>query len=124
MKWSIRVNARIWNLSDGYPSFGTGGSDENTDLEVPYPESLSRGHLLLKSFFGFIYCAIPHVFCLMFRIWWTSIILMIAWWVVLFTGKYPQSWHAFNVGTLRWLIRLQLYLGFMSDDYPRFSGKE
>jgi hypothetical protein len=50
--------------------------------------------------------------------------VFIAWWVVLFTGKYPETWHAFNVGTFRWITRVQLYMGFMTDEYPPFSGKE
>jgi hypothetical protein len=43
---------------------------------------------------------------------------------VLFTGKYPARWHAFNVGSYRWLYRISLYLGYFTDEYPKFSGKE
>jgi hypothetical protein len=32
--------------------------------------------------------------------------------------------HAFNVGTYRWVYRINLYLGFFTDKYPPFSGKE
>jgi len=48
----------------------------------------------------------------------------IAWWVVLFTGQYPKGWHEFNVGTLRWSTRINMYMAFMTDDYPPFTGKE
>lgn len=123
-RWNLRINARFYNLSDDYPSFGIKGTDEHTSLEIEYPESLSRGHLLLKSFFGAIYCALPHVFVLSFRMLWGSILSFLAFWAVLFTGEYPKNWHEFNVGTLRWSTRLNLYLGFMTDDYPPFSGKE
>jgi uncharacterized RDD family membrane protein YckC len=85
---------------------------------------LSRGLLLLRAFFGFLYVGIPHGFCLTFRSWATGIIAFLAWWVVLFTGKYPETWHAFNVGTYRWMMRVQLYMGFFTDEYPPFSGKE
>jgi hypothetical protein len=124
MKWAVRFNARTSNLVDGYPSFSTSGSDDRTNLEVQYPENLSRGRLLLKFFFGIFYCALPHGFALFFRMIWGAILSFVAWWVVLFTGKYPQSIHEFNVGTIRWMIRVQLYLGYMSDEYPKFSGKE
>lgn len=123
-KWSLRVQARIMNLSDGYPAFGIKGTDEFTNFEMPYPESLSRGTLLLKTFFGIFYCILPHGFCLMFRMIATQFLCFLAWWAVLFTGKYPASWHAFNVGTIRWSTRLNLYMGLMTDEYPRFSGKE
>jgi hypothetical protein len=112
------------NLVDGYPSLLPGGSDNLTNVEVEYPESLSRGSLLLKAFFGWLYCAIPHAFVLYFRMIWGMILTFIAWWVVLFTGSYPQSFHEFNVGTIRWATRLNLYLMNMTDQYPPFSGRE
>lgn len=123
-RWSLRLTARVYNLSDGYPAFGVKGTDEFTTFEMPYPESLSRGTLLLKAFFGGIYCALPHIFVWYFRFLWTLILMFLAWWAVLFTGNYPQSWHEFNVGTIRWITRVNLYLSFMTDDYPPFSGKE
>jgi len=123
-RWNLRLNARTYNLSDDYPAFGINGTDEFTSFDVEYPETLSRGHLLLKAFFGGLYCALPHALILFFRMLWTLILTFLAFWVVLFTGEYPASWHEFNVGTLRWGTRLNLYLTFMTDDYPPFSGKE
>lgn len=124
LKWTNRLYARLWNLSDGYPAIGLGGTDENTSLEVEYPESLSRGILLLRAFFGIFYVMIPHGIVLYLRMIASQIIIMIAWWIVLFTGSYPESMHSFNVGTIRWMTRLNLYMGFMTDEYPPFSGKE
>lgn len=41
MRWRLRLNARLLNLSDGYPAFGLSGTDdEYTQLEVPYPERI------------------------------------------------------------------------------------
>lgn len=123
-KWENRVNARLWNLSDDYPAFFPDGEDEFTNLEIQYPENLSRGHLLLKVFLGFFYCALPHAFVLFFRTIWSYILAFLAFWVVLFTAEYPEEWHDFNVGTLRWSLRVNLYMGFMTDEYPPFSGRE
>ncbi len=54
----------------------------------------------------------------------TSVVLVgIMFWVVLFTGKYPRAVHEFNVGTLRWALRVATYLSMMTDKYPPFSGK-
>jgi len=124
IKWNIRVNARLYNLSDGYPAFGINSSDQYTDFQMAYPESLSRGLAIVKLLFGVIYVGIPHLFILTFRSLWTQILVFISWWVILFTGSQPQSWHAFNVGTLRWSTRVNLYLSFMTDEYPPFSGRE
>jgi len=123
LKWSIRLYARLWNLSDGYPAIGLNGTDDKTSFEVEYPETLSRGLLLLRTFFGIFYVIIPHGFVLYLRIIASQIIMTIAWWVVLFTGSYPESMHEFNVGTVRYMIRLSLYLSYMTDKYPPFSGK-
>ncbi|MFC2100367.1 DUF4389 domain-containing protein [Bacteroidota bacterium] len=123
-KWNIRVSSRILNLSDGYPAFGIKGSDEFSDFQMPYPESLSRGLLLLRTFFGWLYVGIPHGFMLFFRMIGTYVLVFLAWWVVLFTGKYPENWHVFNVGTLRWNYRVSMYLLYMTDEYPPFTGKE
>jgi hypothetical protein len=124
LKWGIRLSARRYNLVDGYPAFFTSGEDTLTQLNIEYPENLSRGNLLLKTFLGAIYCYIPHAFVLMFRMFWGSILSIVAWWSVLFTGRYPESIHAFNVGTIRWSTRLSLYQKNMTDDYPPFSGLE
>ncbi len=123
-RWNLRLNARFSNLSDGYPAFGVNATDDLVSLEVEYPESLSRGHLLLKSFFGAFYCLLPHGFILLFRSLWGMILSFLAFWAVLFTGNYPASWHEFNVGTMRWSMRVNLYMNLMTDDYPPFSSKE
>ncbi len=122
-RWNLRVNARLMNLSDGYPEFFNSGTDDRTTFEMPYPENLSRGMAIVKLLFGWLYCALPHVFVLLFRMIWNQILLFIAWWVVLFTGKFPTSTHEFTVGTLRWGQRITNYLSYLSDDYPPFSGR-
>ena len=123
MRWRIRVNARISNLSDDYPPFGLDAKDEHITFEVPYPEKISRSLLLLRLFFGVIYVFIPHFVCLFFRMVWGSILTLVAWISVLFTKKFPASWHEFLVGTMRWDARVSLYLSFMTDTYPPFSSK-
>lgn len=122
-KWGLRVSARINNLADGYPSFGLNSEDENTDIKLVNPESLSRGLLLLRTFFGLIYVIIPHGFLLFFRFIATFFLMFLSWWAILFTAKYPKSWFDFNVGTIRWSLRVGFYMSFMTDVYPPFSGK-
>lgn len=121
--WQLRVNARVLNLSDGYPAFGLDVKDENVIFEIGYPETLSRGNVLLRAFFGIFYVIIPHMFILYFRMIGTYVLILISWWAVLFTGKYPKGMHEFVVGTLRWGLRLGLYMGNMTDKYPPFTGK-
>lgn len=124
LRWSLRLSARIYNVADGYPAFGINGTDEHTQFEVEYPEKISRGLVLLRLFFGFIYVYIPHGFILIFRAMFVGILVFFAWWVVLFTGKYPASFHNWVVGQIRWGYRLSLYMNFMTDKYPAFTGDE
>lgn len=123
LKWSTRVSARMLNLVDGYPSFGLSGIDDRTNVHVAYPETLSRGTLLLRAFFGFIYVYIPHGICLLFRFIGLYFVVLIAWWAILIVGKYPKVIHNYVVGTFRWIMRLNIYMKFMTDKYPPFSGK-
>jgi len=49
---------------------------------------------------------------------------MIAWWVVLITGKYPKGMHDYMVGVMRWSNRVMAYYYNLTDTYPPFSMKE
>jgi len=123
-KWNVRVMARMFNVSDGYPAFGVKASDENTDVVVPYPEKVSRGLTLLRLFFGMFYVLLPHGFILYFRAIFVGILAFLAWWVVLFTAEYPKMMHEWIVGQIRWQMRVNLYMTFMTDTYPPFTGDE
>ena len=71
-------------------------------LQVEYPESFSRGLLLLKVFLGWLYVGIPNGIILILRFIVVILILIGAWFAVPFTGNYPASWHKFVVDTIRW----------------------
>lgn len=124
MRWSLRLNARLSNVADGYPSFGIGGTDDKTSLEVEYPERISRGLVLVRLLFGVFYVYLPHFFILFFRAIFVSILQFLAWWIVLFTGTYPASFQNWVVGQFRWGTRISLYMGYMTDKYPAFTGDE
>jgi len=93
-------------------------------LEIEYPNSLSRGILLLKVFFGWIYVGIPHGFMLWLYGIAASFITFIAFWAILFTGKYPKGMFDFVVGYMRWSFRVNAYMNLLTDQYPPFSGNE
>lgn len=121
MRWSTRLTARMFNLSDGYPSFGPNGTDEATTVDFPLIH-IGRGQLIIRTLFGII-MMIPHVFCLYFRMIGLIFVNLISWFAVLFTGKLPVGMHEFTVRTLRWGMRLSLYMNFLSEGYPPFNGK-
>jgi hypothetical protein len=121
-RWGLRVGARLYNLADGYPAFGMNGTDDKTTFDLQFWQ-ISRGQLLLRSLLGIFYVGIPHMFALYIRSIATFFLAMFAFFAVLFTGKYPENWHRFNTGTMRWGVRLNLYLTWLYRDYPPFAGK-
>jgi hypothetical protein len=123
-RWYARVGASIMNLTDTGASYGLEGASDAVHLDLERPASISRGLTLLRLFFGWLYVGIPHGVCLGLRAIWSGVLGFLAWFTILFGGKYPAGWHAFNVGTTRWALRVGFYLLNMSDAYPAFSGKE
>lgn len=93
-------------------------------LVVDYPERLSRAILVLRLLFGWIYVGIPHGICIAIYAIAAMIVMVLAWFVVLFTGKYPRGMFDFVVGLYRWEARVKAYFLFMTDVYPPFSGAE
>ena len=126
-RWALRYIAYMLFMTDQYPPFS---SDANPpgysalEFHIDYPETLSRGTLLLRTFFGSIYVGIPHGFMLGFYAIGVAFVIFIAWWAVLFTGKYPEGMFRFVEKYYRWWLRFGTYMSFMTDQYPPFNGDE
>ena len=123
MRYQMRCTVILCHLSDGYPEFGLNGIHENMDFDLPYKKNVSRITLLIRSFFGWLYVGVPHGIILFLRLIIVYFIIIIAWFCVLFTGKYPKELFDFVVETLRWQYRVNAYLLFYTDEYPDFTGK-
>jgi len=94
------------------------------NVTAEYPEKLSRGILILRTLFGWLYVGIPHGVCLFGYGIAVLVVIIIAWFAVLFTGKYPKGLFDFVVGYIRWSTRVSGYFLFLTDKYPPFSNKE
>jgi len=97
------------------------------DLEVAYPERLSRGLVLVKWWL----LAIPHLIIVSLFVggggWWDGegtglvvILVIIAVVVLLFTSKYPKEIFKLVIGMNRWSYRVYAYVALMTDEYPPF----
>jgi hypothetical protein len=115
LRWRVRALAYLMLLADRYPPFGDG----------PYPMTLTftppdtpRDRLTVALR---LIVAIPHFIVLFFVIcaWWVTTVL--AWFLILITGQYPQGLYDFGAAALRWLIRVEAYVLLMVDEYPPFS---
>jgi Domain of unknown function (DUF4389) len=115
MRWRVRALAYLMLLQDAYPPFG----------DAPYPAAIeivdpagSRDRLTVALR---ILLAIPQFVVLFFVLLAWCFTTIAAWFIILFTGAYPQGLYEFGVGALRWLLRVQAYLLLLVDDYPPFS---
>ena len=93
--------------------------DDPVRLDAELQPGLSRGLWLVKWI-----AAIPHV--LILTALWAAfgVLTVIAWFAILFTGRYPRGIFEFNVGVLRWTWRVSYYAfsgGLGTDEYPPFS---
>jgi hypothetical protein len=118
LRFGNRVHAYSLLMDDRYPS-----TDEEQAVHLEFPDpngaELSRGLPLVKWFL-----AIPHYFLLFFLYIAVFFVAIIAWFAILFTGRYPRSLFDFNEGVLRWQNRVVAYaLILVTDRYPPFSLK-
>jgi hypothetical protein len=116
-RFSGRVAVYATLLDDRYPS-----TDErqSLQLDIPYPDAqrdLNRWLPLVKWLL-----AIPHYIVLAFLAIGVFFAVVIAWFAILFTGRYPRGLFDFVVGFGRWSTRVQAYAFILvTDRYPPFS---
>jgi hypothetical protein len=116
-KFSTRVGAYIGLLTDVYPSTD---EEQSVHIDIPYPDvpkDLNRWLPLVKWFL-----AIPHYIVLACLAFAAIVCVVIAWFAILFTGRYPRGLFDFVVGVGRWGLRLAAYAFLLTTDkYPLFS---
>jgi Domain of unknown function (DUF4389) len=119
-RWTANVSAYgVLLLRDEYPPFSGDSGQYPVTLEIDYDENLSRWMIFVKWLL-----AIPHLIVLLFVGLAASVAVVIAFFAILFTGRYPRGLFDFVVGNLRWYLRVQAYaFWFMTDRYPPFSLK-
>ena len=122
IRYSLRVNASIYNLTDVYPEFGLEGSHPNINFDLPFQKQQSRGRLIIRALFGQL-MLLPHIIVLVFLGIGAAFVMIISWWVILFTGKYPEGMFDFIVRVMRWQLRVQCWKIFLTPNYPDFTGK-
>jgi hypothetical protein len=124
LRWSWRVGFYSYNAlgTDQYPPFTLKEApDYPAQLKVEYPQSLSRGLVLVKWWL----LALPQYLIVCVFAGWQSIgliglLVLIGAIALLFTGRYPKSLYDFVLGMNRWVFRVVAYGSLMTDKYPPF----
>lgn len=89
--------------------------------ETSYVATYVPKHSRLTTFFRSL-LAIPHWIVLYFYALLGGISLVISWFAVVITGRYPSGLYTFNAGLLRYSSRVSAYVFLLSDVYPPFGG--
>jgi hypothetical protein len=112
-----RVVVYLALMDDRYPSTD---EQQSVHLDYPYPDAerdLNRWLPLVKWFL-----AIPHFIVLIFLEIAAIVVVALAWFAILFTGRYPRGMFDFVQGVIRWHNRVTGYaLVLITDQYPPFS---
>jgi len=116
LRFENRIVVYLALMDDHYPS-----TDErqSVELDFPYPDverDLNRWLPLVKWLL-----AIPH-YIVLFFLWIGAVVaVVIAWFAILFTGRYPRGLFDYVLGVLRWGNRVAGYaFVLVTDEYPPF----
>ena len=116
LAFTNRVGVYCFLLTDVYPSTD---EDQSVHLTVPYPDvpnELNRWLPLVKWLL-----AIPHYIVLFFLFIGAVVAAIVAWFAILFTGRFPRGLFDYMVGVGRWENRVAAYAFIMTtDEYPPF----
>jgi hypothetical protein len=115
-QFSFRVETYALLLRDEYPSTD---EDQAVHISISYPNAqgeLNRWLPLVKWLL-----AIPHYVVVAILSIAVLVCAVIAWFAILFTGRYPRTLFDFVVGVQRWSLRIMAYAFLLTtDQYPPF----
>ncbi|MCY3875880.1 MAG: DUF4389 domain-containing protein [Rhodobacteraceae bacterium] len=114
VRFAGRIACYALLLTDRYPSTV---DEQAYHLEIDYPDAvndLNRWMPLVKWFL-----AIPHFLVLVVLMVGVIVVFVIAWFAILFTGRFPRPLFDYVVGVLRWWVRVSAYaVWLVTDRYP------
>jgi len=116
-RFGNRIGAYLALLTDQYPSTV---EEQAVHLEIDYPNAERDLNRWLPLFKWLL--AIPHYVVLLFLLAGAVLAVIVAWFAILLTGRYPRALFDFVVGVFRWGLRVGAYAFLLvTDEYPPFS---
>jgi hypothetical protein len=115
LRWRVRALAYVMLLVDPYPPFGDAAYPASVTVADPVAPR-DRVTVGLR-----ILLIIPHLLVLAFLLtaWW--LVTVLAWCLILVSGRYPPGLYDFSAGCFQWYIRVEAYMLLLVDEYPPFT---
>lgn len=118
---ATRVTAYSYLLTDSYPSFG---QSEGLTVQVEVSTSEDDDRSRWRGLIWRTVLVIPQMIVVMALYWALATVTVLAWFAILFTGRYPEGLFSFAVGVVRWQTRVTGYLLMITDAYPPYALSE
>ena len=120
LRYNWRVLSFAYFMRNDYPpfEFDMTTQDQSGDpatVSIEKPAELNRWLPLIKWLL-----VIPHFIVLTFIFLGVAVVHLIAFFAVIFTGKWPEGMRRFVVGSMRWATRVSAYFFLLVDPYPPF----
>jgi hypothetical protein len=121
-RYEIRVASFVLLMRESYPPFEFPQSlDEPGDDPPSHYALVEPGELIrLSPLYQWI-LAFPHYIVLGILFIGAFFVYIIGWFIVLFTGRWPEGMAQFLISVLRWNARVSAYATFATNQYPPFS---
>ena len=117
LRWRVRALAYVMLLEDRYPPFGDGDGSYPASISVTDPTK-ERDRLTVGLR---VLLVIPHLIVLFVLLVGAIFVTIIAWFAILFTGRYPRGVFDYLQGVGRWTNRVAAYaFVLVTDEYPPF----
>jgi len=113
-RFEFRALGYLALLTDEYPPFE---GDHTIRYEVDYPDRVSRWRVIIWK----AITSIPHFFIVLVLFLTVIVVVIIAWFAILISGRYPRGLHTYVSGSVRWGARVQAYFLSLTDEFPPFS---
>ena len=123
VRYSVRTSVYAGFLKEEYPPFTFAmtptdpGDDPRVRVEMT-PQLANRNRVTVAFR---IILAIPQIIVLALLGVATAVVLLIAFFAVLFSGQWPEGLRDFVVKVIRWSVRFQAYFLLLTDEYPPFT---
>ena len=121
-RYEWRAVSFVFFMHEDYPPFDfdlsteDDGAEPHTSLRLSYPEHLERWKPLYKWFLAIPQYVVVALLCIA-----ACLGVAASFFAVLVTGEYPQGIRDFLVSVYRYALRVEAYVGFLTDQYPPFS---